>query len=348
MDEALADEPRASVRRTWPRITWAAAAAVALIVATIVLVRTANDNDGTVLTPVGTGQDRSVASSPPETAPPFAPNTTVPGDGSSTGPVLPEGAPSTPAVGELVASIAGSYALYADGRLLSVPEGASARSFPYVEQRLAPEGVERVRSALLASGEFNGAALKPPDDQGCTCVRADDGQLLAARMSQEWEQNERLVPSLRTLLASLPESAWVEQQDKPYVASRVIVCLGAYIGRGKPDVPPMVVGVPRDPSEIVPLLPGHAPELFGGLVPVPDPSSVYEPNRENVTCYEMTMDEARSLADQLLDPSVGGTLSYWAILLRDPRLGALTVDPTDVVLAAVAFHGLMPNGAASA
>ena len=48
--------------------------------------------------------------------------TTVPGDDSTTGSLLPESAPRTPPSGELVATIGirhrGVYRLYADGRLL--------------------------------------------------------------------------------------------------------------------------------------------------------------------------------------------------------------------------------------
>ena len=54
MVEALHDEPRPSVRRSWNRVAVAAAVAAALVIATLVLVRTESDDGGTVLTPAGT------------------------------------------------------------------------------------------------------------------------------------------------------------------------------------------------------------------------------------------------------------------------------------------------------
>jgi hypothetical protein len=115
---------------------------------------------------------------------------TTAGDASTTAPLLPEGAPSTPPVGELVASIAhpsfedGVYLLYADGRLITWARqagvGQAGVGGGFVEQRLTPEGVERVRSEFIASGQF--APNPPPGTVGdCSaggvCVRGDDGRL---------------------------------------------------------------------------------------------------------------------------------------------------------------------------
>ena len=81
----------------------------------------------------------------------------------------PEGAtPSTPEAGELVLSLWGRSTtddgllrawVYADGRLIwtkegDFPYGANEITTGFLEQRLTPEGVERIRSEIVSTGLF--------------------------------------------------------------------------------------------------------------------------------------------------------------------------------------------------
>ena len=89
---------------------------------------------------------------------------TAPGYDSSTGSLVPEGEPTSPETGELVAEIwlrhrnPLSYRLYADGRLLRAPNANPVPGWSgWVEQRLTPDGVERVRNLFLGSRLFDSA-----------------------------------------------------------------------------------------------------------------------------------------------------------------------------------------------
>ena len=161
-----------SGRRRW-RLVAAAAAAAAVIVGTIVLVRTASDEGGTVLTPAG----------PAPTAPAPAP----------APPPTPLGAPlvqgADPASTLLTSwgQIHVGYAfVYADGRVIWYPDiearvdadlevtGAQRRrrsdgapasdgEFRYevIERRLSPHGLELVRAGELTPRQFLDADPDP-------------------------------------------------------------------------------------------------------------------------------------------------------------------------------------------
>jgi hypothetical protein len=278
----------------------------------------------------------------------LTPPSTVPGDGSTTGPLLPEGTPSTPQTGELVAAVGvfhgGAYDLYADGRLIW-HEGWSGDWF---EQRLTPEGVERVRSEFLSSGLFD-AAQPPSDVPPCTdrfrmCVRDDAGRLLSLAPPKSGEppppEASELLAHLMNLESSLPATAWADRAIKLYVPSRIAVCLRMI------DIDNMVE-VPLDLSTLLPLLPARAAELLGGR----------EASSELLTstfgggpaswgsCFDMTLDEARTLADALLSPSGGGAHEYWGILLRfDYQPDPAQPDATMPDAAYVMFQQLLPDG----
>jgi hypothetical protein len=112
----------------------------------------------------------------------------------------PKGAePSSPKRGELVASwwgtVAGDWGksrfwVYGDGRLISlreadIPEGANPGSTGFLEQRLTPEGVELLRSAVVGS-------------------------------------DMPLIP--RDVTSELPKRAWADRTLRAYVPSRFAVC----------------------------------------------------------------------------------------------------------------------------
>src|SRR5215211_4532921 len=112
----------------------------------------------------------------------------------------PRGAePSTPRRGELLAfwwgSVPGDWGksrfwVFADGRLISlreadIPEGANSSSTGFLEQRITPEGVELLRSAVVGSD--------PP------------------RVT--WD-----------VMSELPRRAWADRTIRAYVPSRFAVC----------------------------------------------------------------------------------------------------------------------------
>ena len=266
------------------------------------------------------------------------PPPTTPGDASTTAPLLPEGAPSTPHIGELVVSawpgpgpsgFSSGYNLYADGRLIWLSEGGSGE---FVEQRLTPEGVERVRSEFLASGLFD--PTLPGLLLSCAaplCVRGDDGRLLSAPQSAG---AEHLFSYLGTLDASLPKTEWATPRIKTYVASRFNVCLGTYA-----NVPDRAIPVQIDLSAVLPALPTDAAELFdsreaqrGG----PGPSAF---------CIETTLEEARALADLFLSPTGGGTHEYNGIVVRNAELAAIPSDVSQGVIPYITFQPLLPDAA---
>lgn len=274
---------------------------------------------------------------PPEERPPA----TTPGDASTTAPLLPEGAPSTPHIGELVASVtnfdgSAAYYLYADGRLIWWSEQAGVGG-GFVEQRLTPEGIERVRSEFLAAALFD--PNSPPgnvaDCEAVACVRGHDGRLLTARETAT--ESARLVSYLRTLDASLPETEWAAPRIRTYVPARIAVCLQTFV-----NVPDRVVPVPLDLSILVPAFPARAAELLGGREriggrPNPDPA-----------CFEVTLDEARTLADEFLSPAGGGSHQYSGLVIRSPLLDAIQPDTPEGIVAYIRFNTLLPHAASAA
>jgi hypothetical protein len=253
--------------------------------------------------------------------------------------LLPEGTPSTPHIGDLVASAAGpgrAYRLYADGRLISL----SNQTAGWVEQRLTPEGVERVRARFLASGLFDPA--QPPSDAPCTedaskmCARGDDGRLLSARESAS--DAAQLISYLATLDSSLPTSEWADPLMRPYVASRIMVCLEQYV-----YVPGRAVRVPPDLPILLSLFPTRAAELLGR-----DPLRRTD-IPEDATCFEMTLDEARTLEAELLSPAGGGSHQYWGIVFAINRtFDAIQPGGTEGNAARITFQALLPDGASGA
>jgi hypothetical protein len=280
------------------------------------------------------------ATIPPDERPP----PTTPGDASTTAPLLPEGAPSTPHTGELVASVAdqttgGGYALYADGRLIW-SSGRADASGGMVEQRLTPEGVERVRAEVLAAGEFTANAL-PGNISECMsaiCVRGDDGRLLGSvpgpvsPVTPASAAEARLVSYLSTLASSLPKTEWAAPRIKTYVPARFIVCIGTYA-----NLPDRAIPVQIDLATVLSAFPTGAAELFASR----------EAHGGSAPClysYETTLEEARTLADVFLSPTGGGTHEYSGIVIRNEELAAIQSDRSEGIIAYVSFQPLLPNG----
>ena len=288
---------------------------------------------------------------PPEERPPV----TSPGDASTTAPLLPEGAPSTPAIGELVAAVAnfpgdgsggasaayGAYYLYADGRLIWAPDQAAEGS-GFVEQRLTPEGIERVRSKFLAAGLFD--PNPPPSSiSDCTygiCVRGNDGRLHTGSGSAPMTtQAARLVSYLRMLDESLPETEWAAPRIRTYVASRFNVCVGTYA-----NVPDRAIQVVApDLSLLLAAFPARAAQILGGRGALRPSEGVFRSPNDPI-CFEVTLEEARTLADEFLEPSAGGSHEYSGIVIRNPALSAIQSERSEGIVVYINFHALLPHG----
>jgi hypothetical protein len=170
----------------------------------------------------------------------------------------PEGAtPSIPARGELVFSFVfghtggdpgrfGVY-VYEDGRVIrerlgDIPGGVDYpdQSTGLVEQRLTPEGVELLRSEVLATGlvehdlHFTGLYglrsgwIEFVDGDRTVDVTwgafgLDDVELVAPTEEQA-DALKRLDVRLGDLASWLPASAWEDAEPKPFVPSRYSVC----------------------------------------------------------------------------------------------------------------------------
>jgi hypothetical protein len=273
---------------------------------------------------------------PPDERPP----PTTPGDASTTAPLLPEGAPSTPHIGELIASVVAdvggrAYYLYADGRLISLSGQANAEG-GMVEQRLTPEGVERVRSESLSAGQSTPDMLAGTVEECAgsgACVRGGDGRYLRILPGPVSPAHARLVSYMRTLDASLPKTEWADRQIRTYVPSRFNVCLGTYA-----NLPDRAIPVQVELATVLSAFPAAAGELFasreahGG-----GPPCLYS--------FETTLEEARALADIFLSPTGGGTHEYSGIVIRNDALATIQSDRSEGIVAYVSFQGLLPHSA---
>jgi len=339
--EVVVDVRRASrhgIGRRW-RVGVAVLGAIVLVAATVLVTRTVED---------ASEQHATTASSTPiQTPPPPAPTTvasnvvtppiTAPGDGSKEDPLVPQGEPSTPQTGELVASVAAMdgrvYSVYTDGRLI----GPSMSRPGLVEQRLTAEGVERVRSEFLKTGLFGPgqpaiAVYSPSQVLSCVCVR-DNGRLLARSPQRDVDVEAAaagLIDYFEMLGSSLPPTEWVDQQERPYIASTTAVCLRMFVH---------FVEEPPDLAALLPLFPPRAAELLGGRRTIDDP------DRQHASCFEMTLEEARELADAFLAPTGGALHEYWGIVIGiSSQFDAMTPGSHDENAAYISFRPMLPHG----
>ena len=218
----------------------------------------------------------------------------------------PEGAvPSAPERGQLVLSLnghtegnpIGSLYLYADGRLIwqrneSVPEGANPFSTGFLEQRLTPEGVELVRSAIVSTGLFEDdlhIASVGADGSGfniSVSVRTDDGMVgvqwtslleLVDPFATVSTEQEEAFGELENLLADpeswLPTIAWEDREIRAYVPSTYSVCYGG--------------ALPIEPTRILSLLPPPAEDLLN--------DNGFPGSASGGDCADVTTNEARAL-----------------------------------------------------
>ena len=292
-------------RRRWLVVAAAAVAVVAMVV-TVLAQGTGHEGIRTGV-PAGPGPSVTTAPAPPTTV---SPN---PGFDALT---RTEGAtPSLPKAGELVASawrprVGVSY-FYADGRLIWLDDVNGTPG--WVEQRLTPEAVERVRVEFLASGLFDpkqGITGPLPDEYlgprldpvGClVCVR-HGGRLLARNVQSLVPDEDLVVERLAMLPSSLPPTDWADQQIRAYVPSTYAVCLGVALPGGRRDY-----SLNADPSEALKALPPRAAKLLRGRQTVDDFGLT------DGTCFSVATGKARLLAHELVDafgaPALFGGLS---------------------------------------
>jgi hypothetical protein len=175
--------------------------------------------------------------------------------------------------------------MYADGRLVSQTWDSSESG--WLEQRLTPEGVELIRSAIIASG-----VLDPDrsDRGGGQYVQVRDGDRLVFISGSEMRQR------LSELWSWLPSHAWEDSEAKAFVPSRYAICM------------PEASGVfPIDPTNHMWLLPvaareqlASADQLLTSEMVVADPALALPDwgfeEGSSAYCFTVTTAEARTLA----------------------------------------------------
>ena len=118
----------------------------------------------------------------------------------------------------------------------------------------------------------------------------------------------RLFDDLGMLDSTLPATEWADQQIKDYVPARIAVCLQVFVAKDG-----TAVQVPTDLSILLPLFPARAAELLDGRDAMGRIPLIEE---YGGSCFDMTLDEARTLADEFLAPLDGGSHEYWGIVVE--------------------------------
>lgn len=232
--------------------------------------------------------------------------------------------------------------VYADGRMIwstegSVPKGANEFTSGYLEQRLTPEGVELVRSAIadlfdrtrtLLETVPDGPAfvrprsgLAPPLGYGSGgSVGVPDGERLV-RLSWEVDTGgfpgrvpatpeqlsalRRVDALLTDPVSVLPPSAWALREVRAYVPSHYAVCIRTSPPKGAPELlsllPARAADVLRDKNRTASEGDVEASPEGGGPVVVQGRWVTY--------CSKLATEEAREVAEALsgLDPVPGHT-----------------------------------------
>jgi len=251
--------------------------------------------------------------------------------------------PSSPASGELEIWYWAPWAangkggrtrawVYADGRLISWggpdrPGSANPLSTGFLEQRLTPEGVERLRSEIAAAGDFGDPdELAPPGKPPCPlgqspsdrekAIANGDCQLPTPEPAPDAPvtvpfSTPIVVAGLGTLVhvdhardlnrlyarlsdpgSWLSASAWVERDSRAYVASKYAVCYSGWPPDQQVEQSRLLALLPPAVRDLL----GDAPLRQGPLFGEP---GNFRPSYEY--CADMTTDEARAIAAALDD-----------------------------------------------
>jgi hypothetical protein len=285
----------------------------------------------------------------------------------------PEGAPpSSPEDGELVLAVDGRgmaagralthMYVYADGRLIWWREGdlpAGADEHAILEQRLTPEGVELMRSEVIASGLFDrdlifmGGEADPDPlpfwggmgvrngerfvelQLGWTYVEGDP------IMTAEQEHALELLDARLFDPASwLPASAWADQVIRAYVPSRYQVCYGGTKETIERDR--LLHAIPGPVQELLEARDAEKERNFNSYISFGD---WVDGVRVTGYCSELTTEEARDVVRTLEDagfereqlPTYSSSLTGWEdahatfeyiFSVPDPAgMAALWIDP---------------------
>lgn len=282
--------------------------------------------------------------------------------------------PSAPESGELVLRWSGRSAVhigprgmpfvhvfvYADGRVIwhregHVPEGANELTSGYLEQRLTSDGVDLLRSELVATGLFErnsklffpgwteeipvprtraGEPVNCPHEadvrRGDRVVRLRCNPYYAppspggSPVTEEQLEALRRVDALLTDAASaLPPSAWAVRKIRAYVPSHFAVCLAT----------PLRADTPRS---ILSLLPARAEELLRDRSWTGSKELGRTLGRTVAYCSKVATDDAREIAD-----AVSGLERHpWAeSLIYDVPKGAKDGEETTI-----SFDPYFPHG----
>jgi len=260
----------------------------------------------------------------------------------------PEGAtPSTPKHGQLVVSLDGRSTteerrtriyVYADGRVIwdqegDLPYGANPVTTGFLEQRLTPEGLDRLRSEIVSTGLF-GHDLQLLSTYGVIWgdVRLREGDRLidvswsnpdiypqdpgtdaSPEQARALDRLDALLTQLTHPESWLPASAWEDQEIRAYVPSSYAVC---YSGSDRPLAA----------SVILPLLPPSAEDLLRDK----DRTGYDVGPSYRIFCSNVTTEEARAFVQTLDaaglatdDRSIANRLGYIAEARGSHHIDAL-------------------------
>jgi hypothetical protein len=239
--------------------------------------------------------------------------------------------PSTPTRGQLVLRFGFGHTMgdpgrfivsvYADGRMIWQRIGDFSRADEYsnstgfLEQRLTPEGVELVRSEVIATGlvdhdlhflggeglYFGSIDVRTGDRLVHVTWGDIDPPPHAPRVMATQEQASALVrldAQLEDPAAWLPASAWEDPEIRAYVPSGYSVCLegkkGLELSRVLALLPPRAEALLRTQE--------NAPQEYTNLI-----------GTFRLWCSELTNDEARALERLLDDARVRGLKHVWGL-----------------------------------
>jgi hypothetical protein len=216
--------------------------------------------------------------------------------------------------------------VYADGRMIwdregPVLMGANEHVSGLIEERLTPEGVELLRSEIVATGLFgrdhafltNAPGSSSPtmvqraSVWGAIQVREDDRLVRLTwenpdidpdkdegtiGTSEELGLLERVDALVTDPASWLPASAWAQRKTRAYVASRYAVCWGHRPELPWDERPPTI-----ETSRILGLLPAPAEDLLRRGSIGADPNVDWPP----AACSVVPTEEARRVARALDD-----------------------------------------------
>ena len=257
--------------------------------------------------------------------------------------LAPKGmSPSPPLSGELVVSFFFAHTMgdpgrfhvyvYEDGRMIWQRLGDSSlgtSSTGLIEQRLTPEGVEAMRSEVLATGLFetdtrfaNNHGLFGGDigvRDGGRFVRVTWGDIGVDEPAtiptvEQANALNRLDARFADPVSWLSADAWQDPEMRPFVPSRYSVCYGT---EG-------LVGA--ELGEVLASLPRPVEETLGGFQ---RSHEVVESSYISAWCSVMTTFEAHALAGLLDDAGIRGRASVFglAFTFPDAYVDFLSIDP---------------------